>query len=61
MTKEQQVSFEFVKEILLTGSEITTNEMEFLKRNKELFKNFRFKKVRRADPKWRLLLNNKKN
>ena len=55
MTKEQQVSFEFVKEILLTGSEITTNEMEFLKRNKELFTNFRFKKVRRADPKWRML------
>ncbi|BBM35435.1 hypothetical protein [Pseudoleptotrichia goodfellowii] len=60
MRRETKRTFELVRKVLLTGSEITEDDGEFLRRNPELFANFKFKKVRRADPKWRLLLNNKK-
>lgn len=55
MRRETKRTFELVKKVLLTGSEITKDDGEFLRRNPELFVNFRFKKVRRADPKWRML------
>ena len=59
MRRETKRTFELVKKVFLTGSEITKDDGEFLRRNPELFANFKFKKVRRADPKWKSLLNNK--
>lgn len=59
MRKETKRTFELVRKVLLTGSKISEDDGEFLRRNPELFANFRFKKVRRADPKWKSLLNNK--
>ncbi|EEY34185.1 hypothetical protein [Pseudoleptotrichia goodfellowii] len=55
MRKETKRTFELVRKVLLTGFEITEDDGEFLRRNPELFANFKFKKVRRADPKWRML------
>ena len=55
MRRETKKTFELVRKVLLTGSEISEDDGEFLRRNPELFANFRFKKVRRADPKWRML------
>ena len=52
MRKETKRTFELVRKVLLTGSKISEDDGEFLRRNPELFANFKFKKVRRAMKKW---------
>lgn len=44
-----------VLERIRLGKELTDEDIVFSKRNSRLFENLRFKKVRRAEKKWREL------
>ena len=59
MKEEQIEKIGIIKNKLKKGEVLSRDEHDFCKKNTRFFENLKFKKVRRADPKWKSLLNNK--
>ena len=55
MIEEQEIRAELIKRKLEEGMDLTDNEFDFCDGNKHLFQKVRFKKVRKADKKWKKL------
>ena len=59
MDSSTRATMNIVLERIRLGKELTDEDIVFSKRNSKLFENFRFKKVRRAEKKWQMLISAK--
>ena len=55
LIEEQIEKIGIIKNKLRTGEVLSKDEYGFCRMNTRIFENMRFRKVRRADPKWRML------